>query len=380
MKRRLMFAIPLVIAQFQMANAQTTSIHATGLNFPMKLAVTPDGNLLVSEATATINTGRISIIDSSGARRSLLEGLPSGATFNSSVLGPAGMVLDGRTLYVGILEGNLLVPGPSMGTVAPNPGGPGSPIFSSILRVRLSADVDRIQSAFTLSLDEQFTLADGAEVVLTNSGGQTATLDVLADFPDYPLDRREIFGHVTPYGLTLDPDRRFLYVVDAGQNRLFRVDVNTGRYITLVRFPRVPRVPPTPTLTDTDSVPTSARFFGTEVLVTFLSGAPFAENSAMVRAVNPATREIRPFINFLTTATDLIFRETPTGTQFWTLEYRSALRGAPNTGQLIQYDTPVGRVIATGLQGPTGLAQDPATGDIFVAENAGGRITRVRLR
>ena len=65
--------------------------------------------------------------------------------------------------------------------------------------------------------------------------------------------------------------------------------------------------------------------------------------------------------------------------QFWVLECRSALRGAPNTGRLLQFDSPAGRVIATGLQGPAGMVLDPATGDIFAAENAGGRITRVRL-
>jgi len=127
---------------------------------------------------------------------------------NAQPLGPAALVLDGRTLYINILEGNALVPGVTTGSLPfPNPNGPASPMFSSILRVRLSADVDRMLTSFSLTLDNQYTLADGGEVQLRNSNQQTATLDLLADFPDIPLDPREIYGHVRPYGMTLDPAR-----------------------------------------------------------------------------------------------------------------------------------------------------------------------------
>src|SRR5262249_20813596 len=148
----------------------------------------------------------------------------------------------------------------------PNPNGPGSPIFSSILKVRFSADVDRIQSPFSLSLDEHFVLADGTEVRLSNGEGQTATVELLADLPKIPLDRREIHGHVTPYSIALDTAREFLYAADAGQNRILKVNVNTGRTQTLVRFPRVQRVPPLPTDSETDPVPTGVRFYGDELL------------------------------------------------------------------------------------------------------------------
>jgi len=98
----------------------------------------------------------------------------------------------------------------------------------------------------------------------------------------------------------------------------------------------------------------------------------------MVRIVNPVTREIRPFINLLTTATDLVQRDTPAGPQFFVVEYRSSLAGAPMSGRVIQFDSPVGRVIFDRLQGPTGMIQDPATGDLFVAEFEGGRITQIK--
>jgi DNA-binding beta-propeller fold protein YncE len=355
--------------------AQNATVLATGLNAPMKLAMTPDRNLLVSESTVEFNTGRISIVDRAGVRRTLVDGLPSGPAFpGNSPLGPSALVLDGATLYVGILEGNSLIAGPAaLGHPIPNPDGPASPIFSSILKLRFSADVDRILGGFTLTLDNHFTLADRGEVRLTNADGQSLTIDMLADFPDTPLDLREVWGHVTPYGMTIDPQRQFLYVADAGQNRIIQVDVNNGVWQTFVRFPRVQRSG----APETDPVPTSARFRGDQLLVTFLTGAPFTQGDAVVRSVNTTTRQTEPFINGLTTATDLLQRETSAGPQFFVSEFRSVLFGPPPTGRIVQFDSPEGKVIVDNLQGPTGMAQDPVTGEVFVTEFVAGRITRV---
>ena len=363
------------------ANAQTVSVLTSGLNFPMKLAMTPGGNLLVSEANFQPNTGRISIVDRSGTRRTLLDGLPAGPGFpGNPPLGPSALVLDGRTLYVGILEGDTLAAGATPASPpVPNPNGPSSPIFSSILKIQFGADVDRLLTGFALTLDDHFTLADGWEVKLANSDGQTATAGLLAGFPSLPLDRREIYGHVTPYGMTLDAGRQFLYVADAGQNRIIKVDAGTGRWQTLVRFPRIPRVPQTATATETDAVPTSVRFFGEDLLVTFLTGEPFAEGAAEVRIVNTVTREVRPFIGGLTTATDVLYRDSRPGSQFFVSEFRSVLVGAPRSGRVLQYDSPAGRVVADGLFGPTGMVQDPASGDVFVTEYFLGRIIQIKL-
>jgi hypothetical protein len=138
-------------------------------------------------------------------------------------------------------------------------------------------------------------------------------------------------------------------------------------------------VPALPTATEVDAVPTGIRFYGDQLLVTFLTGAPFADGEAVVRSVNPVTGEIRPFINGLTTATDVILRSTSTGTQFFVTEFRTILQGG-RPGQLIQYDSPEGKVIANQLSGPNGMAIDPVTADVFVAEYVAGRITQVHLQ
>lgn len=75
---------PLLVIAFTLqlagasAAADSVSDFATGLPFPVKLLLTDQGNLLVSEARPAPNTGRISIVNRHGVRRSLMEGLASG--------------------------------------------------------------------------------------------------------------------------------------------------------------------------------------------------------------------------------------------------------------------------------------------------------------
>src|SRR5438045_746665 len=72
---------------------------ASGLQFPLAITQSNQGNLVVAEGgQGTPNTGRISIVDSSGARRTLLAGLPAGLSDVGDPDGPGGLFLRGRTL------------------------------------------------------------------------------------------------------------------------------------------------------------------------------------------------------------------------------------------------------------------------------------------
>src|SRR5689334_9715019 len=51
---------------------------ATGLLNPAKLIQGPQGTFLVTEFGDTANSGRVSIVSSTGTRRTLIDGLPSG--------------------------------------------------------------------------------------------------------------------------------------------------------------------------------------------------------------------------------------------------------------------------------------------------------------
>ena len=71
--------------------ARPQSVVAEGLQFPQRLIFTAAGNILVSEGgTGTPNTGRVSIVDRQGNRRTLLAGLPAGRGHNVPAFGPTG--------------------------------------------------------------------------------------------------------------------------------------------------------------------------------------------------------------------------------------------------------------------------------------------------
>jgi hypothetical protein len=107
---------------------------AEGLQLPYKLLLTQDGNLLVSAGGGAPNTGRISLVNRSGNRTPVLEGLPSGLANPELIpLGPTGMALRQRTLYVAIGEGDAVRAGATPGSLVLNPAGMSSPLFSSVL-------------------------------------------------------------------------------------------------------------------------------------------------------------------------------------------------------------------------------------------------------
>jgi len=128
-------AVATIVVAAPQASAQCNEV-VSGLREPLGTALTNQGNLLVSETGTTApNSGRISIVDSSGNRRTLLDGLPSAINDVGEPSGPAGLFMRGRTLYVAIGVGDVGRAGPFPGTVIPNPNPISSPIFSSILAI-----------------------------------------------------------------------------------------------------------------------------------------------------------------------------------------------------------------------------------------------------
>ena len=158
------------------------------LERPSKLARTPLGNLLVAEVgttTSAPNSGRVSIIDGDGSRRTLVGGLPS-APLNAvnTPSGPSGLYLRGRTLFVSIGEGNPTLAGPVPRTEIPNPN-PASPLFSCVLAVQFSAAVEKNTTGVTLTLADHHALLAGHEMVRTDASGAKITIRLVVDFPDY---------------------------------------------------------------------------------------------------------------------------------------------------------------------------------------------------
>src|SRR5205807_100720 len=178
---------------------------------PGKIILTPRGNFLITETTSiSPNSGRLSFVSRAGVRRSLIEGLPSGTEVTlAGGSGPAAMALRDRTLYLSIGPGDSERAGAAPGTSTLNPQSASSPIFSSLLEIRFSADVDAIGSTFRMTVQHQQALNDGGEVELADAGA-TARISLLTRFPIAEPHPTAVYKFSNPWGLALSDDGRNL--------------------------------------------------------------------------------------------------------------------------------------------------------------------------
>lgn len=370
---------------------------ATGLQTPTKIVITRGGNLLVSEAgnppaSFASHHGRISLVDRSGARRTLVDRLPAGLDLDDSgSSGPTGLWLADRyTLYVAIGIGDVTKRNAARGEV-PNPAGLSSALFSSLWRIRFSQEVDDLAEGFALDPATHYAeLADGGEVRLENASGERARVRVLADFRDlYPGTPPNPVSASNPFGLLLLEGR--LYLPDAGQNSLVRVDRETGRMRTIVHFPAVTNTAfPTIGPPFSQPVPNSIRKLSDgSALVTLLSGFPFGAGAASVQRVDVSQGTTAPLISGLTMAIDVLPLGHARG-PFLVLEYASRFvppgPGGPGgfmpPGRLLRFarSTSAPEVLSSALVGPTSMAFDDCSGELFVTEIQTGKIIRFELR
>jgi hypothetical protein len=356
-------------------------VVTAGLRAPTKITLSPIGNLLVAEAGAGNNQGRISIVDpETGATRTLLDGLPSAINLigeSPSPSGPSGLAVRGRTLYMTIGSGNSTVPGPLPGSELPNPS-PASPLFSSVWRIHFSAHAEMTTSGFILSAADQQALKAGQTLAFDSGGGDKLTVRVLTDFPDYVaaplpgLPNNVVSSN--PFGLL--PSRNRLDVVDASLNLLAVVNVSSGATAILTRFAKVPNTLPFgPPLVD--AVPSSIRLFGQALLVPYLTGFPFGPGAAQINIVDPLTRTNQPFILGLTAAIDILPIKTRNANNLLVLEFGGA--GLAQPGSLLKFLSPgaAPQIVADCLITPTSMARDEKTGSIYVTEIFTGRVVRI---
>ncbi|MDQ3120268.1 MAG: ScyD/ScyE family protein, partial [Verrucomicrobiota bacterium] len=297
------------------AMAQCTEL-VSGLLRPIGITQSKKDNLLVSESgTATPNTGRISIVDLAGTRRTLVSGLPSGISFEANApSGSTGLFLRGRTLYLAVGVGDAVMAGPGQGLTAANPN-PSSPLFSSILAIHFSAAVEKNTQGFTLTLADQEKLASGQPVVLSNGGADTITIEMIVNFPNFAPDPRPSFAenvaNTNPFALVALGDR--LFVTDGGQNLVWRVDLTARQFSVLTRFGNIPNPqfnpnPPPPSFggPTLEAVPTGIESADGQLLVTLFRGFPFPAGTSTVQRVDPLTGSQSAFISGLKTAIDIL--------------------------------------------------------------------------
>jgi hypothetical protein len=362
-------------------SGQTISptVLVSGLQAPYKVILTPRGNLLVSEGGTENNGARISVVSRGGNRTTLLAGLPSGKNVESNLfIGPAGIALRERTLYMTIADGDADAHGEAPGTTIPNPKGVASPLLSSILAVRFSADVDMIAAPFTLKASDHQVIADGNPVTLDNGNGARAEISLVANFQDFTPNPVTIYKHSDPYSIALGPNGRDLYIADAGQDSIVRISGESGQMRTLLRIPPIPSSVPGPPFSD--PVPNSIVPYGRQFLVVQLTGFPFTPGVSRVSLFDPRAGTLSPFLNGLTSAMDIVYipRENARA-RFLVLEFsNSFLSTPPGPGRLLLFDTAVGTPLINGLPSPTSMAYDPSTREVFITDLT-GRLVKATL-
>jgi hypothetical protein len=164
--------------------------------------------------------------------------------------------------------------------------------------------VDQYTSPFTLKPEDHFSLSLGNTVTLDGGAGKSAVFELVTKFPYTWPDPVTIYRNSHPFGVTMHPAApNTLFTVDAGMNLIWQINATTGRTKVLARFPNLPNAgavgPPTK-----EAVPTNVKACGGNLLVTLLSGGPFAPANARVMSVNPVTGEIDTYIANLTKRRD----------------------------------------------------------------------------
>jgi hypothetical protein len=383
-------ALPAALAVF----TSLTSLHVrsecsaveltSGLLRPASIIQTSHGNLLIGESgTFTPNSGRISIIDLNGHRRTLVDGMPSGIADVGDPAGPAGLFLRGRTLYVAISVGDIAVSGGAPGTALPNPNPPSSPLFSSILAIHFSASVEKFTEGMTLTPAHQQALAQGKKVTLSNGAWDKITIELIADFPNFipaPLPTLPRNIQVSnPFDLVAVEDQ--LYVTDGGRNHLWQVDIPSGSTSVLAFFPDIPN-PLFPAVGGpfSQAVPTGIRYADDRLFVALFRGVPFAPGTSTVEEIDLLTGAHAPFITGLKTAIDVLPISTGEETDYLVLQHASVGPFFGSPGLLLYFAASGGvpTVVADCLTKPTSMTLDEKTGTLYVTELA-GRVVAIPL-
>lgn len=374
-------AVPTADATAQVCPGTTV---ISELRQPLGMELSNLGNLIVSETGArTSHSGRISILASEGVRRTLIDGLPSGLNDVNEPSGPAGIAMRGRTLYVLIGVGDSVLPAPIPTRHLANPNTT-SPLFSSVLALHFSANVERTTSGFTLSQADQDALAAGERVILSNGGGDTIEIELVTNFPDHipdPLpDNPQIVRASNPFGIVVVGNQ--LYVTDGGRNLVWAVDLANGTHAPLTAFGTIPN-PLLPIGGPViEAVPTGIAYSGGQLLVALFRGVPFAPGTSDVVLVDPSTGQQTQFIGDLKTAIGILPIKQPPDIDYLVLQNSSG--PAPffaGPGLLIRFESPNAspQVLADCLARPTSMVFDERTGTLYVSELLTGRVVAFQI-
>lgn len=351
-----------------------------GLRLPVGSTLSDGGHLLIAEAgDGSAGSGRISILDRNGKRRTLIDGMPSAHADVGDPSGPSGMFMQGGSLFVAIGTGDIGIKGPRPGSTLENLSGPSSPLFGSVLALYFSPGAEDRTTGFTMTPAMEKALAKGLPVWLLDSRWNLLLIRMVTKFPNFvPTPLPDVPGNISvtnPFGIT--GLGRSLYVTDGGRNLAWKVDSLTGAKSTFATFPDIPNVLfPRVGGPFQQAVPTGITTEGDDVLVALFRGAPFATGSSAIERIASRTAAHAPLIANLTTAIDVLPLRQGRGHGYLVLEMSSAGPFFSGPGTLLQYDDPSGppTKVADCLSAPTSMTLDRKAGVVYVTEENGNLV------
>lgn len=362
----LAITLPIAPAVAQAPLPAHAAVYASGFEGPRGLAFGQDGTLYVAEAgqggtNATVGqcrqvpapqgpnhgglTARIAKVDRSGARSTLVAGLPSTVDNQGSIVGVAGLVYGNGSLYALVSGG---------GCAHGNSGFP-----ASVLQV------DPASGRYT-------QIADLSQFLAAHPGA----------YPSVPA---------------YDPDGSW-YSLIANAGRLLAVEANHGEIVSIASGS-----PPSLLLdisaSDGHIVPTSIAGYGDNLYVGSLSIAPFEPQTARVLTVSRASALYDPLPGFTLPNfgfgqyrvagskagfTTIVGLTMGTDNLLYVLELSTGGGIKAGTGKVVRVNRS-GAIedVVTGLFLPTGLTFGP-DGALYIsnfgaAHGASGQILRVAV-
>jgi hypothetical protein len=245
-----------------------------------------------------------------------------------------------------------------------------------VLAIHFSAHVEQATRGFTLSTADQQTLAAGGRVILSNGGGDTIEIELIADFPDYVPDplpgNPAIVRGSNPFDLAIRANT--LFVTDGGRNLVWAVDLASRTHSVLTTFPPIPN--PVPGFGPVvEAVPTGIEYVNGRLLATLFRGVPFPAGTSTVVEIDPETGAYASLIDGLKTAIGVT--QLPGSDSYLVLQHSSGpapFFGGP--GVVLGFASPSSapQVLANCLVRPTTMWFDAKSGNLYVAEVLSGRI------
>lgn len=377
----LALAIAAVVPTAAQAQGQCTPV-LSGMRLPVGSLLTDHGNLLVAESgDGTPHSGRISIVDRNGQRRTLLDGMPSAPADVGTPSGPDGLFMQGRSLLVAMGVGDVGIMGPHPGTTVVNPAGPSSPIFSSVLELFFSSATEFRTNGFTMGPADEAALAKGRLVWLRDGRGNSLFMRMVTNFPNYvPHPVPGVPDNIAvsnPFGIV--GSGFSVYVNDGGRNLTWRVNRLTGAASELANYPDVPN----PLLGHVggpviQAVPTGINMVDHQLLVSRFTGAPFATGVSTIEMVDPYTGTHTPLLANLTTAIDTAtLRRNHRQSDLLVLEMASAGPFFAGPGTVLRFEDATGTptVVANCLASPTSMTLNRWNNTLYVTEEEGNLVS-----